>query len=256
MDFSLIGSGNVAHTLVNAFSNAGYNPRYLISRNEETGLALAEKGKLQFTQDYTKLSHKGLIIIAVNDDQIKKVAKKVPRSEAILIHTSGSISLNTLGGDRKRIGVMWPLQTFKSNRIISLKTIPICVEGNSILVSSAIKKIARQLSDKVSLISSEQRSKIHLAAVMANNFSNHLLKISFEEVEKTGVDRDILYPLIKTTFRNALKSEPSSLQTGPAKRADHKVIAKHLKMLSKNQKHSLIYKAMSESIIADYKPTE
>ena len=246
MDFSLIGSGNVAHSLANAFVNAGFDPKFLLSRNSNTGESLAAKHEFQFIEDHEKLKHRGLIIIAVSDDQIMNVAKKIPFSDALLIHTSGTTSLDAVGKKRSRTGVFWPLQSFRSTRVISLKSIPVCIEGNTGLVTSALKKIADQLSGSVYVLDSEQRKKVHMAAVIANNFSNHLLKKSFDQVENAGVDREVLYPLIKATYRNALNRDPGALQTGPAVRNDTSVIDKHLKMLENDPSLQKIYRSISE----------
>lgn len=100
---------------------------------------------------------------------------------------------------------------------------------------------------KVVEISSEDRRKLHLAAVFINNFTNHLYHISEEIVTENNLDFDLLKPLIMETAIKVNILSPSEAQTGPAKRNDKKKIEKHLDLLN-NDQYREIYKIITKSI--------
>ena len=112
-----------------------------------------------------------------------------------------------------------------------------------------LQKLAKSISDNVNKINSEQRKTIHLAAVFACNFSNHLYTIASEILENNKLSFDILKPLIEETALKIKNNHPSQMQTGPAIRGDKKIMDQHLKLLSKDKKLQTIYKLMSQSII-------
>ncbi|NNF02351.1 MAG: DUF2520 domain-containing protein [Bacteroidia bacterium] len=248
MQYSIVGSGNLAHSLAKALNSSGYTPKFIHSRNEKNGRTFAKRFGFTFENDLKNFDHKGFIFLAVNDDQIKAVAGKLPKSEAMICHSSGSVSISAISVKHKRRAVLYPLQSFKTKKTISLRKVPICVEGSDGNTTAEINQLANKLSDSVYQFNSKIRKQIHLSAVIANNFSNHLLKLSFDHLEKFDVDPDILYPLIRSTYRNALKHDPAVLQTGPAKRKDQQVIDEHLRMLKKNRSLQKVYEVLSKSI--------
>ena len=66
------------------------------------------------------------------------------------------------------------------------------------------------------MLDSKQREKIHIAAVISCNFTNHMLTISEKLMKDNDLDFDLLKPLIKETVNKALVNSPKKVQTGPA----------------------------------------
>jgi predicted short-subunit dehydrogenase-like oxidoreductase (DUF2520 family) len=130
-----------------------------------------------------------------------------------------------------------------------LNEVPFCIESQDEDAEQALVKLAQQLSNTVYLVNSEERKTLHVAAVFACNFTNHLLALAKEMVEEEDLEFDLLKPLIKETFRKALAAEhPALVQTGPAIRNDEITIAQHLDHLLPNKDLRNIYQVMTESI--------
>ncbi|MEG1586257.1 MAG: DUF2520 domain-containing protein, partial [Bacteroidales bacterium] len=94
---------------------------------------------------------------------------------------------------------------------------------------------------------SEQRKYLHLAAVFANNFSNHMFSIAAKLVEDHGLPFDALQPLIAETADKIRTMAPVNAQTGPAIRYDENVMEKQIGMLDNEQLRD-IYRCVSRSI--------
>ena len=108
--------------------------------------------------------------------------------------------------------------------------------------------LASGLSRKVLFINSAQRLKLHLAAVIAANFSNHLYSISGRLLKKGRLNPHLLDSLILETTAKAIEMGPEKSQTGPAKRRDNKTMSAHLKLLSGKRDIISLYKTFSKNI--------
>jgi hypothetical protein len=110
-------------------------------------------------------------------------------------------------------------------------------------------KIGGDLSNTVVRMDSEQRKKLHIAAVFACNFTNHMFTIADTMLERSDINFKILMPIIHQTVLKLEDSKPSEVQTGPAIRKDRKMIQNHISNLPDKETKE-IYKLISESIMA------
>ena len=196
-----------------------------------------------------KLRPATITIIAVSDNAIEKVAALIPYKNTLIVHTSGSISIDAILQDQK--GVFYPLQSFSKNDRVDFSKIPICIEATYEKNLQLLEQLASKMSTKVYTINSQQRKQLHLAAVFVNNFTNHCYTIAQEICEQDQIPFEVLHALLEKTAQKAIALSPSDAQTGPAKRNDTKVIDEHLAMLQENN-HKSIYKILTASIIAHY----
>lgn len=105
------------------------------------------------------------------------------------------------------------------------------------------------MSRIVYLVSSSERLLLHLAAVLACNFSNHLLALARQLTVSNGLEFGLLTPLIQETVRKALAvPDPATVQTGPARRNDQTTIQAHLALLMDRPLTAEIYKLLTHSI--------
>nr|HMT29675.1 DUF2520 domain-containing protein [Bacteroidia bacterium] len=104
-------------------------------------------------------------------------------------------------------------------------------------------------SDKIYILNSKERAELHLAAVFTNNFTNHLIGISQDILEKIHLPVELLEQLAHSTIKNAFLSDPVKSQTGPAVRNDKKTINKHLDLLKKDKSRQDIYKILTKDIV-------
>lgn len=252
---SLIGAGNVGHNFGLAFRQAGYLIHEIYSRTQESAVELSEKLNCNFTTDIQKLDEGAdLFILAVNDDALPEVIDQFPFKSKLLVHTSGATPID-LFNDKgfSDFGIFYPVQSFSKEDTESLIPIPICVEANKSENEELLMGLARSLSMKVYQLDSEKRKSLHVAAVFANNFSNHMYAIAEELLEEKKIDFDIIRPLIETTASKIKKRKPGQIQTGPAMRNDEKIINSHLEYLKTHLDYSELYKLITQSILKMHK---
>jgi len=245
IQITIIGSGNVAQHLIKAFSKSeAVEIAQVFSRKKEKLSSLIEFEKI--VSDYQDLKEADLYIIAVTDNAIADVSRQLPFNNQLVVHTSGTASIETLD-DKNRKGVFYPLQTFSKNKEIDFSVIPICLEADNTFDFRVLETVAKSISKAVFPINSEQRKALHVAAVFVNNFTNHLYQIGQEICEENQVSFDILKPLIQETAEKIKTLEPVDAQTGPAKRNDSNTIEAHLEYLT-NENQKNIYKILTQSI--------
>ena len=242
----LVGSGNVATHLGIALQNCNYNIVQVYSRSIENAKKLAQKLNTNFTNDLTQLETADLIIVSVNDDAISTILSKL--KNIAIVHTSGSIGMDIFELNFSDFGVFYPLQTFNTYIELTISEIPFCIEGNSKAFEKQLVEIAKNLSSNVITMNSAQRQQLHIAAVFANNFSNHMYSIADDLLTEEDIDFKVLLPLIKQTIAKINTNKPKAIQTGPAKRKDIKIMQKHINLIQQEDIKEL-YQKISNSII-------
>ena len=242
----IIGSGNVAQHLISAFAKCEtVVVIQAFARDKNSLTHLLDFNKI--TSDFTDLKEADLYIISVSDAAIAQVSSKIPFTNKLVAHTSGSFSIDDLD-NKNRKAVFYPLQTFSKNAALNFKEIPICLEAQNQEDYTILEKVTQNISDKTYKINSEQRKSLHVSAVFVCNFVNHLYQIGNKICKENQLDFDILKPLIQETANKIMMLSPNDAQTGPAKRNDTQTINSHLNLLSDtNQKD--IYKMLTKSII-------
>lgn len=260
LKISFIGAGNVSWHLAQALENAGHNVAEVFSRNTKNAEELTKylyDAKVQLDLNFADSQAK-VFFLCVTDDSMLEVAKQLVLPEgSMLIHTSGSKSLAELDELLRlnsdvtiQTGVFYPLQTFSKNFKVNFTEIPICIESEEEDVEKVLINLGQDISDITYLINSEERRVLHVAAVFACNFTNHLWAVAQEIVEDNELEFDLLKPLINETFRKAMSSENIfKAQTGPARRGDNKIINQHLLFLKQQPDYQQIYRVLSEGIL-------
>lgn len=253
---AILGTGNVAWHLSRVLENAGHVIAHVYDRD----LSKAKKFGLDFfnasagnSTDLTNVDAT-LFILAISDDSIEEVAQQLRLPQhAILAHTSGTVPLNALGyAQTQRIGVFYPLQTFSKGRVIDFRNVPICIEGESKSTSELLKDVAADISGSVYELESGQRKVIHLSAVFACNFTNHMFTIAKNILEEHQLSFEMLKPLIVETLNKSFEIGPENAQTGPAKRGDIETLDQQFESLSNAPELAEIYKRLSQNIIDFY----
>lgn len=249
MNITILGAGNVATQLALGFRKAGHTIVQVFNRSGEAGEQLAKTVGAQFTSDARQLVAADIYIIAVKDDAIADVASQLQLAGKPVAHTSGSKTKELLSFSSSNYGIFYPLQTMTKLAKVDFTDVPVLLEANSESTLTLLEELARSISKSVYKVNEEQRQWIHVAAVFANNFSNHMLTISQTLLEKHGLDFEILKPLILRSLENLKQHNPSELQTGPAVRKDKLTIEKHIEQLSGEASLQKLYKDITESIL-------
>ena len=222
----IIGNGNVAKHLVNAFLKV-----------DTIIVTQINSRKLE------DIPEADITILAVSDDAIAAVSSKIRNT--LVVHTSGSFSMDDLKNTTSK-GVFYMLQTFSKDKEVDFSKVPFCLEAQHKEDYLLLERLAKSIGKKIYTINSEQRKTIHVAAVFVNNFTNHLYKIGNDICIENKIPFEILYPLIDETAQKIKTLSPKKAQTGPAVRNDKKTIKNHLDLLNNEQQK--IYKILTKSI--------
>lgn len=245
---SIIGSGNVAHHLIQTFqSNDEIEIVQVFARRPESVQSIISKEKI--ISDYNDLKQADLYIISVSDDAIFDVSDRLPFSNRLVVHTSGTKPMEILS-DKNRKGVFYPLQTFSKTKNVDFKQVPICLEAENSDDLELLKKVAYLISDKVFEIDSEKRKALHVSAVFVSNFVNYLYGIGEEICKENEIPFDVLKPLIIEVADKINYLTPKQAQTGPAKRGDLQTIEKHMKFLENDSEKKELYQLLTQVIIS------
>lgn len=243
----LIGSGNVATSLALAL-NGKCHLVQVYSRSMASAEALASRVGAQATNDLSQIvTDADIYVISVVDDAITRVLETCPARGGLWVHTSGSTSIDVFKGKRTRYGVLYPMQSFSKSCPARMHEVHIFIEGCDSCATQEVKELALLLTNNVHEITSTERERLHVAAVFACNFANHMFTLSSEVLDEAGIPFDAMLPLIKTTIAKLDNLTPTQSQTGPAARGDVNVIERHLQSLS-GDKHD-IYRLLSQSIL-------
>ena len=245
---AIIGSGQVATCLAQALHAKGFCIDTVYSRNLNNAQALANKfAGVKAISNLQQLNTQlNLYVIAVSDDAIAEVASHL-KVNGLVVHTSGSVSITSLN-NQLRFGVFYPLQTITKNTSPDFTQVPILIEANTHADELLLAQLADIISTRVLLANSQQRQSLHLAAVFANNFTNHIMGIAKHILQQSNLPDDLLNPLILQTAQNAINNNPFDVQTGPVMRNDLETINTHLNLLQQFPQYRQVYELLSGSI--------
>lgn len=206
--------------------------------------------RIPFTNKLHDLADADVYLLCISDDQIHEVATQLSKVDGLIAHTSGTVAMEQIPR-RSRRGVFYPLQSFSKGIDIDFSKVPVCIEAEEDDDLKLLSQLGNSLSDQVVAISSEQRKKLHLGAVISNNFVNYLYQVAAAYLEENELDFQLLQPLIEETARKLNDLSPLEAQTGPAKRNDQQTIKNHLHLLS-DSPHQHLYELMTDAIRTTY----
>jgi predicted short-subunit dehydrogenase-like oxidoreductase (DUF2520 family) len=253
LQVALIGSGQVATHLALAFERAGHRVPVVYSRQ----IAHAEKLAAQLQQatvtihlDFRQMPAADVYLVCVTDAAVIPVLEQAQFPAAsLVVHTSGTLPIPELAAKDSGLqsGVFYPIQTFSFHQPPDLAQTPIALEAENPAARVTLALLAGSVSEKVVFLNSAKRKRLHLAAVFACNFTNHLLGISQELLTQHNLDPTLLHPLINTTIQKTFAHHPFTVQTGPAVREDTNILQEHLRLLQ-DPVYEQIYSVLSGSI--------
>lgn len=250
----LLGTGRVASQLGPALAAAGHAVAFVWSRTPATATALAARlpGAQVLPTLAPPLPPADVYLLAVPDAAVGPlVAGTTWPAGALVAHLAGALPLSVFGAQPAvRGGVFYPLQTFSPGRAVDWATVPLCIEAADPDAEATLLALAASLSHDVRLLSSAQRLQLHVAAVFANNFTNHLLGIADALLAEAGLPAELLAPLVRETVAKALANPPFAVQTGPAVRHDAPTLAAHQAALTAHPAWQALYAQLTASIQA------
>ncbi|EAS19673.1 conserved hypothetical protein [Flavobacteria bacterium BBFL7] len=262
MEIIVIGTGNLGFNLCKAIENqyVDNDSAFAKAKNKNVkntinlvgyyNTSARQLSSLQapLLDSIDSLPKVDLVIIATPDDHIKEVSQKL-NTEAVVAHTSGSVDLVAVANHRHH-GVFYIPQSFSQSREMDFTELPICIEYNSHTAQQVLENLAHKLSHKLTHLNSQQRGRLHIAAVYMNNFVNHCYTKADEILKDAHIDASLLHPLMNETLAKAQELSPYEAQTGPARRNDIQTISRHLEALKSSDRK--MYEAITQSIKKTY----
>jgi len=254
MDVVLLGSGNVATHFGNALFHAGHRILQVYSRTRDHAVTLADSLHAQAIDEVAAIDLTAdIYLIAVKDDAIGTVVAQLPPlQKGVVVHTAGSIELAILATHAQRYGVIYPVQTFSLAKPVDFSRVPLAVEASDEVTYRQLTQFVAPISTRIFSCDSRQRQVLHVVAVFACNFSNHLYAIGADLLRDHELDFDLIRPLILETAQKVMDHFPRNVQTGPAVRKDTGTMQRHLELLEASHPDlAVLYRQLSERIYSN-----
>ncbi len=250
---SILGTGNLAWHLAPALEEAGHTVTEIFGRDIKKAEKITQRVYVAEAKDDLDFSESEaqIFILAVSDNAISALADEIILPEdSILVHTSGSVALDILGySSAAYTGIFYPLQTFTKSRVIDFDEVPFLLESEDQTTLQTLKKLAKSLSPLQFVVKSKDRLALHVAAVFAGNFTNHMIRLAEEIMHRQGLDFEMLKPLIIEAISKSLEIGAQQAQTGPALRGDLSTLDLHHNFLNYNEQVAEIYRLISQDIM-------
>lgn len=239
----VVGSGNVAAFFLSVFKQLGIKTATSSRKNTPE---LSNQFQAVLVDWSEKRNYPSdLVLLAIADDSIESVAKDFESSSSIVAHTSGATSMEILlESGIKNPAVIYPLQSISAKTLPSIDQVPLMIESEHDELLLFFKKLGFDAQS----VGSDDRLKYHLAAVIVNNFTNHLFDIADQFLNQNQLSFHYLKPLIHQTVNKLNDLSPFEAQTGPAMRNDIKTIQKHLQLFEGNSDWKRIYELLTQGI--------
>ncbi len=248
MELVLIGSGNIATVLGKVFFERGITIKQVYSRNLKHAQALAIQIGANPIDQLSAISPKAdAYIIAVSDPAIATITASLALGDQLVVHTAGSVSQDILSQSSSNYGVFWPMKMIRKGQE-GMGNVQIVIDGSSNSNKSFLSNLARLIGAQVAFADNEQRQKLHLMAVVASNFTNHLYHLASDYCKKNHLDFSLLYSIISQTAEGIQGNNPATTQAGPAYRGDYETMQKHILLLKDEPVLLDFYRDFSRSI--------
>lgn len=249
LSVSIVGTGRVGTHLARRLHKCGVHIKQIYNRDLSKAYALATEVQAQVVTNLEQFGKEttDVVILAVKDSAISDVAQtlKLQKIQSVLVHTSGTVPIAVLQPFTERFGGFYPLMTFAEGADVPWEQVPVGVNASNADDLLLLQTLAQSIGAQSFTLLDEQRVGLHVAAVFANNFTNHIIGMSYELLQMHGLDKALLQPLIEQTVQLALAHDPYAIQTGPARRRDAQTIATHLELLRKHRDFSRVYQLIS-----------
>jgi len=253
MKIVLIGSGNVATILGRKIAGAGHDITQVFSRHNKHAAALAAILNCDHTSEWKGIRlDADIYIAAIADTAVQKLSDQISLKQKLVVHTAGSVSIDVLKNVSTNYGIIYPLQSLRKE-INDFPKINLLVDANTPDNLTLLTDFAKTFGDHVEQADDNARLKLHIAAVIVSNFSNHLYTLAESYCQAEKINFNLLLPLISETANRLQYGSPQTMQTGPAIRHDMNTIQKHLDLLRDNAALRNIFEILTKSIQDFYK---
>lgn len=259
-----IGAGKVGISLGKFFKENGFSVSGYYSRSQSSSIEGAKfTGSVQYLSIKELVDASDIVFITTPDNALESTASFIAsqcqgiNAKKCFVHCSGALSIkdvfkSLMEFDNFSFASVHPMMAFssKTQSYKELKDTFYTLESDE-KAKSLILGIFEKLSVRFEIISSDVKSKYHLASVLCSNcvvglfdFAKDLLKeCSFsDESAKAALGK-----LFLVNAQNIAKKGTIEALTGPVLRGDDNTVLKHLNVLSDEDK--LLYMLLSRKIL-------
>lgn len=224
---TVIGNGRAGGALVAALDAIGWPVDAVLGRSDDYSDACNDTD---------------IVVIAAPDDALATVAARIEPGNGVVMHLSGSRTLDVLAPHERRAS-MHPLMSLPdpvrgAKRLLDNCAFAVCGDPVAELLVQA-------LGGRGFAVDDDDRASYHAAASIA---ANHVVTLC-AQVERVagniGAPADAFWRLISTSVENASQLGASAALTGPAARGDWDTIAAHLSSLPPDEQ--VLYRAVAKA---------
>lgn len=253
MKVVIIGSGNVATVMGAKIAAAGHAIVQVVARRPEAAAILAREWGAASTTEWAAVRRDAdLYLVSVSDKAIAGLSAVLQLPGRLVVHTAGAVPLQALAGVSGRRGVLYPLQSLRSE-IRPFPEFPLLIDAEDPDDLALLETFARSISRQVQHADDAYRLKCHVAAVLVNNFGNFLYTLANDFCDRERIDFGLLLPIIRETAARLEHYSPRDAQTGPAIRGDTETMQRHLELLAGYPQVKALYELFSTQIAAYYR---
>lgn len=183
------------------------------------------------------------VFLCIPDRFIEDAANALKHRFGTIVHCSGMQPLFASCD-----AVCWPMQTFSGHVPSAWKEVPVFIECRDPDLRLLLSGLFQMAGAKPLNSQLHERQTAHLAAVIANNFSNAMFVFAGHVLTSGGLDPHLLMPIIRQTAEKLNYTSAINAQTGPAIRQDFKSIDMQSEMLNANPEWQRLYEEISAAI--------
>lgn len=240
----IVGTGALGSAIARRMKAVGCPVAGILSRTQSSADALAAEVGASHALAYDENAsiafpeRVDFMLLCVPDGTIGSVAHLLAKADTrpvatTIAHTSGVLCadvLEPLSTKGASIMSFHPMQTFTRQTDSSFEGIYVGIEGMPEAVAFGYD-FAKKLGGIPVSISSEAKTRYHLAASMASNLFVGLTSMACDVLSSAGIDNEeaikVLYPLIHQTSLNMAAYGPDKALSGPGARGDLHTINLH-----------------------------
>jgi len=246
----IVGSGHMATHLGKMLRACGITPFFVHSRNTDQGRKLARTLRTPFLTSLPYCTEKNvLLFVCTPDDTLRELLQLYTKSGYSVVHCSGQTPLIQPKSLEQESAVFWPMLSFTKHSRVSWGKAVVCIESSQNALRNFLQRLARKAGARPFVCTADQRRKLHLAAVFANNFSNLQYTIAAALLEEEGIPFGLLKTIILEGAIKVQTTPPAQAQTGPASRGDMNVLRSHYALLKAHPEELKIYKLLSAILL-------
>jgi predicted short-subunit dehydrogenase-like oxidoreductase (DUF2520 family) len=263
----LVGAGRCGLQLIRAMQGAGIVVvgAEVRSPRGRTRLRRAAPGAPAFSPTQ-QIPEATAILVAVPDSAIAKcargLARRVPRSTKIVVHTSGLVSSEALAPLHESgcsVGSLHPLVSFPTaaGASVPLAGVAAAVEGDEGAVRCA-RRLARRLGMTPFGLPAAAKPRYHAGAALAANMTHVLVATARSILLQVGLPPRLAAPalrrLVSASVDAALSAHALERLTGPVARCDTGAVRADLSALPPRVRPA--YRAVAALAIAEMRESD